>query len=292
MRPVNLIPAEERRGERQKARTGPLVYVVVGVLGAILIGLALVVTTSNSISDSKAKKKDLEAQKESLQAQSQALRNYASFASLKAQREQTVVSLAHSRFDWERVMRELTLVLPEDVWLTQVTGTVSPNVTVTDSAGDTLRGSIQGPALALIGCGRSQDSVARLVAALHEIDGVTRVAVSKSEKPTDTATDASSGGSGSGGAAAGQGDDCRTRSTIPRFEIVMAFDEAPVAATAASGTTPGAPAPTTPPPGGTTTQPASSNGTSDAQQQQQSAAQATNDATQKAENAAQIVPGK
>ena len=31
----------------------------------------------------------------------------------------TVTSLADSRFDWERVMRELSLVLPADVWLTE-----------------------------------------------------------------------------------------------------------------------------------------------------------------------------
>jgi len=35
MRPVNLIPAEERRGDAAKSRTGPLAYVLVGVLFAV-----------------------------------------------------------------------------------------------------------------------------------------------------------------------------------------------------------------------------------------------------------------
>ena len=31
-----------------------------------------------------------------------------------------MTSLADSRFDWERVMRELALILPGDVWLTSL----------------------------------------------------------------------------------------------------------------------------------------------------------------------------
>ena len=42
-------------------------------------------------------------------------------------------SLAQSRFDWERVLRELAIVIPEDVWLTNLTATVSPEVQLDDS---------------------------------------------------------------------------------------------------------------------------------------------------------------
>ena len=34
MRPVNLIPPEDRRGEQAPLRTGPLAYVLVGALVA------------------------------------------------------------------------------------------------------------------------------------------------------------------------------------------------------------------------------------------------------------------
>jgi Tfp pilus assembly protein PilN len=292
MRPVNLIPPEERRGERVATRTGPLVYVVVGVLGAVLVGLALVVTTNNSISDHKSQRKELSAEKVSLAAQSQALRNYTDFAQLEQQRQQTVVSLAHSRFDWERVMRELSLVLPDDVWLIKVSGTVSPEVSVEDDPAIGVRDSIPGPALELVGCGRSQDSVARFVAALHNIDGVTRVTVNKSEKPSDD-SDQNNTATASGGASGGasQGDECRTRDTIPKFEIVAAFDDAVPAVPAAPGT-PGAPAAPAPTTSSGSTAPTGSSGVSDAQQQQASASQATTTATEQAQNAANIVPGK
>ena len=49
---------------------------------------------------------------------------------------QTVSSLAQSRFDWERVLRELSLVIPEDVWLVKVTGTVSPAVDLDAGSAD------------------------------------------------------------------------------------------------------------------------------------------------------------
>ena len=39
MRPVNLIPPEDRRGERAPMRTGPLAYVVVALLAVGLVAV-------------------------------------------------------------------------------------------------------------------------------------------------------------------------------------------------------------------------------------------------------------
>ena len=60
MRPVNLIPVEERRGGGAKMRGGPLAYIVVGALVALLAGVTLLVITSNQISTSKAEVTRLE----------------------------------------------------------------------------------------------------------------------------------------------------------------------------------------------------------------------------------------
>jgi hypothetical protein len=51
MRPVNLIPAEDRRGEHAPLRTGPLAYVVLGALVALLVGVTALVLTGNQISE-------------------------------------------------------------------------------------------------------------------------------------------------------------------------------------------------------------------------------------------------
>src|SRR5919109_1500866 len=125
MRPVNLIPPEERRGQKAPARTGPFPYMIVAVLAAALIAATGIVLTSNQISDRKAEKASLEGQFAEAQAQAKRVQSFANFAALQEARQQTVVSLAQSRFDWERVLRELAIVIPEGVWLTSLTGSPS-----------------------------------------------------------------------------------------------------------------------------------------------------------------------
>jgi Tfp pilus assembly protein PilN len=225
MRPVNLIPAEERTGERRPMRGGPLAYIVVGALVAAVLGVALLAITNNQIADSKAEIVRLEDEKAGAEARAQALSAYTAFHSLRQQRVATVTSLADSRFDWERVMRELALVLPDNVWLTNLSGTASPGVSVEGATTTSLREAVKGPALAMTGCASSQEAVAGFVQALKEIDGVTRVGLPSSALGTAE-------GAGAGSAAAGT---CQTRDFIVQFQIVIAFDAAPVAATSSEG---------------------------------------------------------
>ena len=240
MRPVNLIPAEERRGDQAKSRTGPLASVLVGVLFAILAGVAALVLTSNQISDRKDELAQLKVESAAAEARAQQLSAYTKFHQVSLQRTSTVASLADSRFDWERVVRELSLVLPSDGWLTGLTGTASPAVTVDGATTITTRASVPGPALELVGCAPGQDAVARFVTALHEIDGVTRVGVHKSARPASGTATATGGDTGSSGSDT----ECQARDFLAKFEIVVAFDAAPVPATSATGATvPAAPAP-------------------------------------------------
>lgn len=234
MRPVNLIPAGERPGERKPMRGGPLAYIVVGALAAALIGITLLVVTSNQISDSQAEITQLQSEKAKVDARAAELAAYTQFHSVREQRIATIGSLANSRFDWERVMRELSLVLPTDVWLTNLTGSANPEVALNGAANVSLRGSVPGPALELVGCARDQEAVAGLVQALKDIDGVTRVGVQAS------AVGSESGGS-SGAAVAAT---CKTRDFIAQFQMVAAFDAAPVASEASSAEVAPVPAPT------------------------------------------------
>jgi Tfp pilus assembly protein PilN len=231
VRPVNLIPAEERRGEHGPLRSGPLAYIVVGALVAVLAGVTALVLTGNQIADRKAEVATLEAEDAAAQTQAERLVAFTQFRALREQRLVTISSLADSRFDWERVMRELSLILPADVWLVGLTATASPNASVGGEgggggSGSSLRGSVSGPALELSGCASGQEAVAGFVTALKDIDGVTRVGVQSSELSEQESGAGSPDGSGGGG------DDCRTREFIAKFEIVVAFDAAPVPLTA------------------------------------------------------------
>lgn len=231
MRPVNLIPQDQRRGEGARSRTGHLPYILLGVLGLVLVGVVLLVLTSGRIDERKAEIATLEQREQIATARAQALRPYVAFALMAASREQTVSQLANSRFDWERVLNELALVLPSDVWLTSLTGTVSPAVEVQGATGVESRSEVLGPALELVGCAAGQEGVANLVSALRDIDGVTRVGLDSSARP-----EASASGGGSSGESAG--DDCRTRDFIAQFQIVVAFDAAPATAGSTEGEEP------------------------------------------------------
>jgi len=234
MRPVNLIPADQRRGEQAPLRTGALVYLVIGACVAILIGVTALVLIGNKVADSEAEVTRLQREDAVVAAQARRLASYTQFKILSEQRAQTVSSLADSRFDWERVMRELSLVLPSDVWLVDLTATAAPGVGVAggSSAGSGLRSSAPGPALELNGCASGQQAVAGFVTSLKDIDGVTRVGVEASEVAgSEGGAGVSAGGnSGSGGA----GEDCRTRDFIAKFQVVVAFDAAPVPITSAT----------------------------------------------------------
>ncbi|HEX4732723.1 MAG TPA: PilN domain-containing protein [Solirubrobacterales bacterium] len=217
MRPVNLIPAEERPGGRRPLRSGPLAYIVVGALAAAVIALTAVVVTEGKISDRKAEVTSLKREEASVEAKAHALASYTQFAAVHEQRLATVTSLADSRFDWERVLHELSLVLPADIQLTSLTGTSAPGVSTAGGAGIAMRSEIAGPALEMVGCATSQGAVAGFVEALKGIDGVTRVGVQGSSM---------SGGESGGNATTAS--DCGGSGKTAQFQMVAAFDAAPV----------------------------------------------------------------
>jgi Tfp pilus assembly protein PilN len=232
MRPVNLIPVDDRRDGRGPMRTGALPYLLVAGLVAVLVGITALVLVGNQISDSKAELAQLKREDAAAAARAERLVAYTQFRTLQEQRLETVTSLADSRFDWERVMSELSLILPRDVWLVSLDATASREASTGGSgggSGGSLRGSVPGPALQMIGCASGQDGVAGFVTALKDVDGVTRVGVQSSELSGPAA-----GGSG--------GEDCRTRNFIAKFEIVVAFDAAPVPAVASATEAVAAPA--------------------------------------------------
>lgn len=239
MRPVNLIPTDQRRNAGAPIRTGPMAYLLVGALVLGLGAVTLLVLSKNTISDHKAEVADLQSQEAAVSARAQQFAAFTNFSTMEQGRHQTVASLADSRFDWERVMRELALVIPSDVWLTHLSGGAGGGASDTTGTSDT---SVTGPSLQISGCATGHDGVAGFLAALRDIDGVTRVGLISSARP---------GGGDTGGAATadsgGASGSCAPKTFIAAFQITVAFDNAPAQASAASPT-----APTTTPPATTT----------------------------------------
>lgn len=216
MRPINLIPPDLRRGDSAPLRTGPLAYIVVGALALVLVGVTMLVLASNEIAEKKDEVATLKQEDAAAQARAEQLAPYAQFQTASEQRIETVTSLANSRFDWPRVMRELALVLPDDVLLTNLSAGSAGGG---EGEGEGLAG-VTGPSLQLSGCTTGQDAVARFVRTLKDIDGVTRVGL-----------EASAVGSGEGAGATGGGE-C-PGDFVANFDLVVAFDAAPVPVAAA-----------------------------------------------------------
>jgi Tfp pilus assembly protein PilN len=204
MRPINLIPAEERRRNRGVgSRSGPLPFMLVGALALALIGVVMLLHYSHQVSDREDEIANLQAKNAAASAHAEQLAPYTSFAQMAEQRTSTIAQLADARFDWSRVIKQLSTILPHDVYFTNLSGS---------AGGATTEGTgVGAPSLSIQGCASSQDSVAVFVATLKQIDGVTRVSLETSKLGE---------GEQSGASACSVGNKAT-------FSILVVFDGAP-----------------------------------------------------------------
>ena len=289
MRPVNLLPPEDRRGDNAPLRAGAASYAIIGVLAVALVGVVLVILTGNQITDSKTQIAALQARQAQATLNAAKLSPYQDFASLEAARSETVSNLAQSRFDWERVLNELALVIPANVTLENLTGTAAAGTSVGGEGTETggSDSSITGPSLQISGCAEGQTGVARLLAALKDIDGVTRVGMQSSTLNDETAT--TSGTSSDGSSTQ---DSCAVKPSLAQFEITVAFDAVPASAVASGSTATPATAttPTTTTSTSTTTTATTDDaGVAAAQAEQQSSVDSANEQVSDAKSGAAAV---
>lgn len=250
MKAVNLIPAEQRRGTGGGGRTGGGAYALLGLLALGVATVLAAVLLGNGVREREGRLAGVRAQVSQAEAEAAALRPYRQFASLREQRDQTIGMLAASRFDWARAMGKVARALPPDIWLTSLTGTVSPAIKVDGGTqGSPLRPALAAPAVEMLGCAPDQAAVSRLMVSLRTIQAVSRVALDTSAKgeASGSPTGASAGGGGSG--------DCRHGSRrFPQFSLVVFFGGLdvngpglpPAGAAKPTAASPGAPGASTP----------------------------------------------
>src|SRR5262249_20899739 len=241
----NLIPPDARRGDQTQLRRGAISYVLFAALGVALLGVIALAFTDKQIDDRKGEVANLQQESAEATARAQSVQAFTAFHAAQVARTDTVKSLAQSRFDWNRVLNELARVIPGDVWLIQMSGTVNPTVQLDNAPDISIRDSVPGPALEIVGCAPSQDAVAGFIADLQNIDGVTRVGVASSEKADPNQIQSQANAAVAGASQQNGQTECRTRSFILKFEIVVAFDKVPTPATASAS--PSVPAPAAPP---------------------------------------------
>jgi len=233
VRAVNLLPPDLRGASKTTAElsvaseasggAGP--FVVLGVLAACVAGVAGYVLAGNTVKQRQAELADVTTRQQAISARVAALKPYADFDARAKSRVHTVQDLAGSRFDWQEALGGIARALPANVTLKTLTGDTSSGAGTGDGQ---LRGAIASPAITLTGCAPGQTDVARLMARLHNVDGVTRVSLSKSDNADVAAGTVSSSDSElsrRNAAPCGVG-------IHPSFEIVAFFEHASAAVSA------------------------------------------------------------
>jgi len=188
---VNLIPTEQRRAKATGAQAGGG-YVVLGVLGVLLLLAVAYVITANSVNSNTTKAAKAKRDADALEAQAAQLDSFTDFATIKQQRLAAVKTAAETRFDWERLMRELSRVMPAGSWLQTTDASVTGNVTGVEATPTTTTGApvTPQPKANLVGCTPEQTDVAAMMVRMRELHRVSDVELNESVKELGASGDA------------------------------------------------------------------------------------------------------
>lgn len=227
MKPVNLLPASERRRTESAKRIENSSFVVLGILGVLLLAALYFVSTSNSINSDKSAIAKANQETAAAKARAAQLGPFAEFAKIKQTRENSVKTLATQRFDWERLMREIGLVLPEGTAIQNLTAATSgdpasaggsSSSTSTPAPSTGTASDTSAPSMDLKGCAKHQDDVATMMVRLRALHRVADVTLNDSEEPSPA------GNAGGGAQTSGASDStgvaqCKTY----QFEVTVTF---------------------------------------------------------------------
>jgi Tfp pilus assembly protein PilN len=172
MRAVNLLPRDHGQRTIKKESLPILVGGCSGLLVLAVLG-AMFMMGSGKIASQQRKLDDLNRQFQALPppppGPSAAQQQLAGEQSARVSALTTALS---SRVSWDRVFREFSLVLPDDVWLTSLTAKspISPATNASSTGGST-----QPSMFTIQGRTYSHDGVARLLSRLQVIPDLTNV---------------------------------------------------------------------------------------------------------------------
>jgi Fimbrial assembly protein (PilN) len=183
MRAFDLMPKE---ATREKGPRVGLAKIAVALLGLVLLaGLAAAYLFAGAGAMSKqGELDDLRAQLAELEVPSEEPTPAVPALAGEGQARTTALSAALSaRIAWDRVLREVSLVLPDDVWLTQLSAS-TPGAAAGGAAPAPAvsTGSTSPNSLSAVGFARSQESVALFLSRLESIPELTSVQLQASTR--------------------------------------------------------------------------------------------------------------
>jgi Tfp pilus assembly protein PilN len=179
MRAVNLLPKTERR-PKTRAEQAP-VFAGAGMLGLVAVVLAAGFLWAN------AGAQEQQSQLDNLQAQLDLLGPLpkprsaveTGLADQERARVGALTSALSRRVSWDRVLRELSLVLPDDIWLTSLVAR-SPSSPASAAPAPPTAPGAPPSGFTITGYTYSHESVARLLARLGVVPDLRNVQLQRS----------------------------------------------------------------------------------------------------------------
>jgi Tfp pilus assembly protein PilN len=186
MRAFNLLPREETRATATKEAQSPLPHILVALAGVLVFAslAAFYLMAGADVTKKNGQAEDLRAELAGYQAaKQQPLQDKsAALAQERISRTTTLGSALAGRLAWDRVLRELALVIPPGVNLVSIQASAPGAASV--AAAPPVDGSVP-TNFTLIGSTTTQASVAEFLARLSVIPELTSVGLKSAAKGTD-----------------------------------------------------------------------------------------------------------
>ena len=175
MKRINLLPP----GEKDKAsREQGLAYALLGLVVLVVALGAVYLMLNRQVATKQDQVNGLQAQIQQVDSQVQALKWAQVLQSQRASMMTTATQIYAARVDWSNILEELSLVIPDQVVLTDLTGQVPAAMQPTVGGSGSTTGATQtttGPDLTLSGKADTHVSVASFMTRLGLLPQLTDV---------------------------------------------------------------------------------------------------------------------
>jgi Tfp pilus assembly protein PilN len=183
MKRINLLPP----GERDKAsREQGLAYALLGLVVLVVALGAVYLMLNRQVATKQDKVNTLQAQIQQVDSQVQGLKWAQVLQSQRASMMTTAAQIYAARVDWSNILEEMSLVIPDQVVLTDLTGQVPTSMqpTVGGSGSTATAAQSAGADLTLSGKADNHVSVASFMTRLGLMPQLTNVRLVSSTEST------------------------------------------------------------------------------------------------------------
>lgn len=186
MRAVNLLPSKPGRGGLPGGQSKRPVAILAAAVVVMGVGY-LTYSAKSEVSELTTQVTEATDEKSVLEQELASMMAIDQRAAAQLARRGAVVTIANARVNWERIVRDTVTVLPDRVWLSEVTGVMPASAAATGAAapaGQPQASNAVPQGLHLEGFAFTQVQVAQLLARLEAVPGLGEPRLASAEKIT------------------------------------------------------------------------------------------------------------